>query len=68
VLDFQGIEPKPPATPALLMLADPSTLIGPAKAAELERAGFEVRVVPGAGHVIHNDDFAGFFTALDGWV
>ncbi|SRR6266545_2938915 len=66
--DFDGIEPKPPTTPALLMLADPSTLIVPEKAAELRRAGFEVRVVQGAGHVIHNDDMVGFLAALDGWV
>jgi pimeloyl-ACP methyl ester carboxylesterase len=68
VTEFEGIEPKPPTAPALLMLADPSTLIVPEKAAELRRAGFEVRVVPGAGHVIHNDDITGFFAALDGWV
>jgi pimeloyl-ACP methyl ester carboxylesterase len=65
---FDGIEPKPPAIPSLLMLADPSTLVVPRKADELRRAGFEVRVVPGAGHVIHNDDFAGFLSALDGWL
>jgi pimeloyl-ACP methyl ester carboxylesterase len=68
VTEFDGIEPKPPTSPALLMLADPSTLIVPEKAAELRRAGFGVRVVPGAGHVIHNDDITGFFAALDGWV
>jgi pimeloyl-ACP methyl ester carboxylesterase len=68
ILDFDGFEPKPPAVPSLLMLADPSTLIVPEKATELREAGYEVRVVPGAGHVIHNDDFAGFMSALDGWL
>lgn len=68
VTEFDGIEPKSPTSPALLMLADPSTLIVPEKAAELRRLGFEVRVVPGAGHVIHNDDVTGFFAALEGWV
>jgi pimeloyl-ACP methyl ester carboxylesterase len=66
--DFRSFDPDSPAVPSLLMLADPSTLIVPERATELEKAGFEVRVVPGAGHVIHNDDFAGFCAALDGWV
>jgi pimeloyl-ACP methyl ester carboxylesterase len=66
--EFDGIGPKPPPAPALLMLADPSPLIVPDKAAEFQRAGFDVRVVAGAGHVIHNDDFPGFMAALDGWV
>jgi pimeloyl-ACP methyl ester carboxylesterase len=68
VTDFDVFDPAPPTVPALLMLADPSTLVAPDRAAELEKMGFEVRVVPGAGHVIHNDDFAGFRTALDGWL
>lgn len=68
VTEFTGIEPAVGTAPALLMLADPSTLIVPDKAAELRRAGFEVRVVAGAGHVIHNDDIKGFIAALDGWV
>jgi pimeloyl-ACP methyl ester carboxylesterase len=66
VTGFEVFDPAPPTVPALLMLADPSTLVSPERAAELEKAGFEVRVVPGAGHVIHNDDYAGFLRALDG--
>lgn len=65
---FGRYDPAPPAIPSLLMLADPSTLIVPERADELEQAGFEVRVVKGAGHVIHNDDFEGFIAALDGWL
>jgi pimeloyl-ACP methyl ester carboxylesterase len=68
ITDFETFDPAPPDVPALLMLADPSTLIVPDRAAELAKAGFEVRVVPGAGHVIHNDDYDGFRAALDGWL
>lgn len=66
--EFQVFDPAPPDLPALLLLADPSALISPDRAAELEKAGFEVRIVPGAGHIIHNDDYDGFRTALDGWL
>ncbi|MGH3391851.1 MAG: alpha/beta fold hydrolase [Actinomadura sp.] len=65
---FGRYDPAPPTAPAMLMLADPSTLIVPERADELERAGFEVRVVKGAGHVIHNDDYPGFLEALDDWI
>lgn len=61
-------DPPPPAAPAQVMLADPSTLITPERAERLRETGFEVRVVSGAGHVIHNDDFEGFLAALDGWL
>jgi pimeloyl-ACP methyl ester carboxylesterase len=64
---FSGPAAAPPPVPSLVLLADPSTLIVTDKAAELQHAGFEVRVVKGAGHNIHNDDFAGFVTAMDGW-
>lgn len=62
-----GYEPAVPARPTLLVLADPSPVIPPQRAEELHRQGFEVHVVPHAGHVIHNEDFAGFWTALKGW-
>lgn len=68
ITGFGRFEPAAPAAPALLLLADPSTLVAPDRAAELQRAGFEVRVVEGAGHVIHNDDFDGFVAAMDGWL
>lgn len=54
--------------PSLLQLADPSELVPPDRAEELRRAGFEVRVVPGAGHSIHRDDYEGFLASLDGWI
>jgi pimeloyl-ACP methyl ester carboxylesterase len=54
--------------PSLLILADRSVAVfGPIQA-ELEDLGFEVRVVPGAGHTVNRDEFDGFMAALDGWV
>jgi pimeloyl-ACP methyl ester carboxylesterase len=68
VTGLTGFDPAPPTVPAQLMLADPSTLITPERAEKLQETGFEVRVVKGTGHVIHNDDFEGFLAALDGWL
>ncbi|NCL74341.1 2-succinyl-6-hydroxy-2,4-cyclohexadiene-1-carboxylate synthase [Rhodococcus sp. YH1] len=50
--------------PSLLVLTDPSRLIPPDRAEELVQRGFDVRVVAGAGHVVHFDDPAGFVAAL----
>jgi pimeloyl-ACP methyl ester carboxylesterase len=60
--------PDRAVVPSLLQLADPSELVPPDRAEELRRAGFEVRVVPGAGHSIHRDDYEGFLASLDGWI
>jgi pimeloyl-ACP methyl ester carboxylesterase len=60
--------PERPVVPSLLQLADPSDLVPPDEAERLRRAGFEVRVVAGAGHSIHRDDYAGFLAGLDGWL
>lgn len=54
--------------PSMVMLADNSYLVKPDVAAGLSEAGFEVRVVPGSGHVINRDDHDGFMRALDGWI
>jgi len=64
---FTGYAPPAPAGPALLVLADPSYNIPPQRAEELRTQGLEVRVVADTGHVVHNEDFAGFKTALQGW-
>ena len=56
------------ATRSLVMLADPSELVPPQDAAELERAGFDVMPVAGAGHSIFRDDLAGFLRTLDLWL
>lgn len=52
---------------SLLMLADRSQLISVEDAETLRGRGFPSRIVPGAGHTIQRDDFAGFMAALDGW-
>jgi pimeloyl-ACP methyl ester carboxylesterase len=54
--------------PSLVMLADNSYLVKPDVAERLREAGFEVRVVPGSGHVINRDDHDGFMRALEGWI
>jgi pimeloyl-ACP methyl ester carboxylesterase len=68
---LDGTEMRPPNSmmvPSLLVLADGSRLVGTDLADRLRALGFEVRVVPGAGHTVNRDDFEGFLTALDGWV
>ncbi len=60
--------PLAPVVPSLVLLADPSELVPPARAERLRKAGFEVRVVSGAGHSIHRDDYEGFIAGLDGWI
>jgi pimeloyl-ACP methyl ester carboxylesterase len=60
--------PGAPVVPSLVLLADPSQLIPPADAERLRRAGFEVRVVSGAGHSIHRDDYEGFVRSFDDWL
>ena len=60
--------PERPVAPSLVVTADPSRLVPVEDAALLRDRGFEVRTVPDAGHTIHRDDFAGFMTALEGWI
>ncbi|MFC4241991.1 alpha/beta fold hydrolase [Gryllotalpicola reticulitermitis] len=62
------VGPEHPIVPSLLVLADGSRLVDPARAARLADAGFVVRVVPGATHTVNRDDPAAFLTALDGWI
>jgi hypothetical protein len=50
------------------VLADNSQLVKPGLADTLRAAGFEIRVVAGAGHTVNRDDFEGFMAALDGWI
>lgn len=65
---FQHHLPTSPAVPSLVLTADPSDFVPPGRAAELTALGYEVRPVPGAGHIVHHDDFDGFLKALDGWL
>ncbi|QES47095.1 alpha/beta hydrolase [Streptomyces venezuelae] len=60
--------PAAPVVPSLVQLADPSFLISAERAALLADRGFEVRLVAGAGHTIHRDDFEGFMVSLNGWI
>ncbi|MFG3259587.1 alpha/beta fold hydrolase [Streptomyces sp. NPDC048172] len=67
-LEDTDLLPGRAVVPSLTLLADPSDLVGPERAALLAGRGFEVRTVPGTGHVMHRDDLKGFLTALDGWI
>ncbi|MGW7269985.1 alpha/beta fold hydrolase [Streptomyces sp. NPDC054864] len=60
--------PAAPTVPSLVQVADPSLLVSDELRGELERRGFEVRVVKGAGHTIHRDDFDAYMGSLDGWI
>jgi pimeloyl-ACP methyl ester carboxylesterase len=51
-----------------VLAAATDAMVDDRKAAELRGDGFEVRVVPGTGHVVHNDDVDAFLAALDGWL
>lgn len=62
------LTPSRPVVPSMVLLADSSELVPPAEAERLRQAGFEVRVVPGAGHSIHRDDYEGFVAGLDSWL
>ncbi|MFI6316306.1 alpha/beta fold hydrolase [Nonomuraea sp. NPDC050556] len=69
---FGGIKgsyvPEKPIVPSLVQIADPSFTVNAEEAKLLESRGFEVRVVKGAGHCIHRDDFPGFMASLEGWI
>lgn len=65
---YPGYEPGPPQIPSLIVTADPSVVIPAERAERLRGIGFEVRTLPGTVHVLHEDDFDGFYKALDGWV
>ncbi len=68
-LDGAGMAPPSRmVVPSLLVLADRSRLVGAQLADRMRALGFEVRVVPGAGHTVNRDDFEGFMKALDGWI
>ncbi|MGO4300741.1 alpha/beta fold hydrolase [Leifsonia sp. RAF41] len=60
--------PEVMTVPSLVILADDSRLVRPEQAELLRDQGFQVRVVPGSGHVINRDDHDGFMRALDGWI
>ncbi|WP_067712798.1 alpha/beta fold hydrolase [Nocardia yamanashiensis] len=65
---FPGFQPVEPPVPSLVLLADPSQVVSPEKAALLGELGYQVRTVANTGHVIHNDDFPGFLAQLHGQI
>lgn len=60
--------PEHPLTPSLVLLADPSELVPLETSRCLTQQGFEVRVVQGAGHSIHRDDYDALIASLDDWL
>jgi pimeloyl-ACP methyl ester carboxylesterase len=64
----ESLMPATPVVPSLVQAADPSFLLSETDQETLRERGFEVRVVKGAGHTIHRDDFEGFMSSLDGWI
>lgn len=65
---FAGYDPPAPEEPSLIVLADPSRNVPPPWAGRLSARGFVVRVVPDTGHVVHNEDFDGFWAVLREWL
>lgn len=60
--------PAEAVVPSLVQLAEESVTVPPEAAERLRANGFEVRIVAGAGHCVHRDDFGGFMSSLDGWI
>lgn len=55
----------PPEVPSTIVLADPSFATPPPFARALREQGWDVRVVPGGGHDLHQEDPQGLATVLD---
>lgn len=67
-LGGQSVYPDSPVVPSLIVLPERGSLFDAGETELMRSRGFEIRVVPGAGHTVHRDDLAGFLTALDGWI
>ncbi|HEY3560469.1 MAG TPA: alpha/beta hydrolase [Kribbella sp.] len=57
-----------PPVPSLVIHADPSRYVSPARARELQTLGYHVRSIPGAGHCVWYGHLDAFLKALDGWL
>jgi pimeloyl-ACP methyl ester carboxylesterase len=57
--------PVPPAVPSTMVLADPSFVVSPERAAEFRALGWDVRIKPGGQHDLHLQDPAGLADLLD---
>ncbi|MFC9975446.1 alpha/beta fold hydrolase [Spirillospora sp. NPDC127200] len=64
----RDLVPDAPVVPSLVLAADDRRLVPDELADDLRAKGFEVKVLPGTGHVVHRDDLDGFMAALDGWI
>jgi pimeloyl-ACP methyl ester carboxylesterase len=61
----------PPATlvaPSLVVLAEKSWLVPARAVASLRGLGMTVETIPGSGHAIFRDEYAGFLGVLDRWL
>lgn len=54
----------PPSVPSTIVLADPSIATPPKMAAVLREQGWDVRVIPGGGHDLHQEDPRGLAEVL----
>lgn len=68
VRDYPGQRTVPPPVSSLVVTAEIQPMVDDTLAERLRAEGFEVRMAPGTGHVVHNDDFDAFLAALDGWL
>jgi pimeloyl-ACP methyl ester carboxylesterase len=55
---------SPPSVPSTIVLADPSIATPPALANALRQLGWDVRVIPGGGHDLHQEDPRGLAEEL----
>ncbi|KAA9156924.1 alpha/beta hydrolase [Amycolatopsis acidicola] len=66
VREYPGARTAP--VPSLVVRGDLQPMVGETLAGQLRAEGFVVRVAPGTGHVVHNDDFETFVRTLEGWL
>ena len=57
----------PPAQPSLVLLAENSHFVPPDRAERLASGGWNMRVIPGSGHMVHLDEPAAFLSAVLDW-
>ncbi|MFI5695132.1 alpha/beta fold hydrolase [Kribbella sp. NPDC051586] len=65
---YTGHTAAPPTVPSLVIRADPSRYVSVERVGELERMGFCVRSVRGAGHCVWYGFPGEFMGALDQWL
>lgn len=60
--------PQKAIVSSLIVWAGDAALTTDKLTKELKDGGFEICTVPGTGHVIFRDDFAGFMRTIDDWI